>query len=140
MEVGCGQRHGKRTAADAFSWRSPSETDERRTVVVGVRRVGGGEGVAVERGAQAHRANLVFDLERLDGQVDAGFDGELALGADDGRACSCRTGGACAAGAGVGPGPGNRHGEVHRKRTGANQVSGVCKGREWVSAGMNARV
>ena len=59
---------------------------------MGVRRVGGGEGIAVERGAQAHRANLVLDLERLDGQVDTGFDGELALGADDGRACSCRTG------------------------------------------------
>ena len=61
---------------------------------MGVRRVGGGEGVAVERGAQAHRANLVFYLERLDGQVDAGFDGELALGADDGRAGRCRAGGA----------------------------------------------
>lgn len=70
------------------------QTNERRTVVVGVRRVACGEGVAVERGAQAHRANLVFDLETLYGQMDAGFDGELALGADDGRACRCRTGGA----------------------------------------------
>ena len=97
MEVACEQRHGKRTAADGFPWRSPSETDERRTVVVGVRRVRCGEGVAVERGAQAHRANLVLDLERLDGQMDTGFDGELALGADDGRAGRCRTRGTCAA-------------------------------------------
>ena len=64
--------------------------------------VGGGKGVAVERGPQRDRANCVDDLEGLDVEVDASFDCKLALRAGDGHACRNRA-----------------------RRPGANQSSGM---------------
>ena len=52
--------------------------------------MGGGKGVAVERGPQRDRANCVDDLEGLNIEVDASFDCKLALRAGDGHACRNR--------------------------------------------------
>ena len=58
---------------------------------MGVGAVGARKRVAVERGAQRHRAHRIDHLEALDVEAHARLEGELALGADDGGARSCVT-------------------------------------------------